>query len=126
MADDSIPPEVRDFILKHIDSVAQLEALLLLYWEKSTDWTAAKLAKRLYIGEPAALSLLARLSADGLATESENRYVFNSKNPDLDKLLDEVANAYSTRLIPITNLIHAKPARIREFSDAFRFRKDRT
>jgi hypothetical protein len=29
MADELIPPDVRDFIQRHIDSIAQLEALLL-------------------------------------------------------------------------------------------------
>jgi hypothetical protein len=35
-----------------------------------------------------------------------------------------VAALYAANLIPVTNLIHAKPSRIREFADAFKLRKD--
>ena len=126
MTDEPIPPELQDFILRYIDSVAQLEALLLLYWEKSTSWTAARLSKRLYIREGEAEGILARLVADGFALGVEGRYSFSSKSSEQERLLDQLANAYSTRLIPLTNLIHSKPARIREFSDAFKIRKDRT
>jgi predicted ArsR family transcriptional regulator len=126
MTDEPIPAELRDFILRHIDSVAQLEALLLLFWEKSTDWSAAKLSKRLYISEGEALAVLGRLTADGFAAEADGRYRFNPEIAEREHMLEQLANAYSTRLIPITNLIHSKPARIREFSDAFKLRKDRT
>ncbi len=39
--------------------------------------------------------------------------------------VDRLASVYSRHLIPVTNMIHAKPRRIREFADAFKFRKDR-
>lgn len=124
MADNPIPADLRDFILRYINSVAHLEALLLLYWEKSAEWSAAKLSKRLYIGEGEAAAILARLVADGLATESEGGFVFGPRTPEHEDVLHRLANAYSSALIPVTNLIHSKPARIREFSDAFKLRKD--
>jgi hypothetical protein len=48
MTDELVPDDVRDFILRHIDSVAQLEALLLLRANPDEDWDAPKTAKRLY------------------------------------------------------------------------------
>lgn len=39
-------------------------------------------------------------------------------------MVDELVGLYGRLLIPITNLVHAKPRRIRQFADAFRFRKD--
>ena len=126
MSEESIPADLRDFIVRYIDSVAQLEALLLLYWEKSTNWTANKLSKRLYISDAEALVLLSRLTADGLAVAADGQFSFRPKLPEHEEMLEQLASAYSTRLIPVTNLIHSKPPRIREFSDAFRIRKDRT
>jgi hypothetical protein len=40
-------------------------------------------------------------------------------------MIDRLAESYAKQLIPITNLIHGKPRRIRQFADAFKFRKDR-
>jgi len=51
MADDVIPDEVKQFILNNIDSIAQLEALLLLRNNAEHDWTVDTVAKRLYISE---------------------------------------------------------------------------
>ncbi len=44
MADELIPPDVREFILTHIDSIAQLEALLLLANQPETRWTVSGVA----------------------------------------------------------------------------------
>ena len=40
-------------------------------------------------------------------------------------MIDRLADSYAKQLIPITNMIHSKPRRIRQFADAFKFRKDR-
>jgi len=126
MAEDSIPADLRDFILRNIDSVAQLETMLLLHLERDAAWTAAKLSKRLYIGEPEALVVLTRVANDGFASQVEGRFSFDPQSAEKEQMLERLATAYGTRLIPITNLIHSKSPRIREFSDAFKFRKDRT
>jgi len=65
MVDDIIPEDVKQFILERIDSIAQLEALLLLRDSPQVDWTANAVAKRLYIGEQEARVILQRLCADG-------------------------------------------------------------
>ena len=65
LADDLIPEDLRDFILRHIDSIAQLEALLLLRRNPEETWTAEASAKRLYISETDATHVLDRLCADG-------------------------------------------------------------
>ena len=41
------------------------------------------------------------------------------------KLVARLSEVYRRHLIPITNLIHSKPRRIREFAEAFKLRKDR-
>jgi hypothetical protein len=125
MADEPIPDEVRDFILRHIDSVAQLEALLLLRANPGESWTVGGAAKRLYAGEPEIADVLTRLCEDGLVSVADSIYRYDAATAGQRSLVDRLADVYSRHLIPVTNMIHAKPRRIREFADAFKFRKDR-
>lgn len=125
MADEVIPDDLRGFILRHIDSVAQLEALLLLRANPKQAWTATQAAGRLYASEQEVGEILARLCADGLLHSEEGRYRYQCESTEQQKMVDRLAAAYARHLIPVTNMIHAKPRRIREFADAFRFRKDR-
>jgi hypothetical protein len=125
MADEPIPDDVRDFILRHVDSVAQLEALLLLRANPSTSWDAATVAKRLYTTEQDIAEVLGRLAEDGFLTLADNAYRFECHMPEQQTMVDRVADTYKRQLIAVTNLIHAKPRRIRQFADAFRFKKDR-
>jgi hypothetical protein len=124
MVDDLIPAEVRDFIVNYIDSIAQLEALLLLRASPGEQWTSALVASRLYIDAPAAEDELGRLCARGLIACNDKIYCYVGNNSDLDSLVDRLAVLYARHLIPVTNLIHDKPGRIREFASAFRLRKD--
>ena len=125
MTDEPIPADLREFILGHIDSIAQLEALLLLRRNPTTTWNPSSLARRLYIGDGEASDLLRRLNDDGFLMVDEGSYRFDPQCSKRRDTVDRLADAYSHHLIPITNMIHGKPRRIREFSDAFRFRRDR-
>ena len=126
LADDLIPEDLRDFILRHIDSIAQLEALLLLRRNPEETWTAEASAKRLYISEADATNVLDRLCADGLLRCSENLYHFAGQSNEQRQMVDRLADTYSRHLIQVTNLIHTKPRRLREFADAFKIRKERS
>jgi hypothetical protein len=125
MAEELIPADVHDFILRHIDSVAQLEALLLLRANPHETWDADTVARRLYTGLQEIEEILARLCADGLLGASEGFYRYDGASEEQRGTVDRLAALYSRHLIPITNMIHAKPRRIRQFADAFRLRKDR-
>jgi hypothetical protein len=123
MADDVIPDEIRDFILRHIDSVAQLEALLLLRANSNESWDAARAAARLYTGEEEIKAVLLQLCADGLLSHKDDFYRYEC-SPETMATVDRLADVYRRHLIPVTNVIHTKPRRIREFANAFKFRKD--
>lgn len=123
-----IPDDIAQFITNQIDSIAQLEALLLLRRESHGTWSASTLAQRLYTTERETVDALERLSADGLAIALGSEptcYRYEPISPELYDLVDRVADVYSKHLVPITNLIHSKPkTRVQEFADAFRIRKD--
>jgi hypothetical protein len=124
--DEPIPDDLREFILAYIDSVAHLEALLLLRQDPSMDWNPKSMAERLYITKGEASDLLTRLTDNGFVVVIEGFYQFGPRSAEQRQMVDRVADAYSRHLIPITNLIHDRPRRIREFSDAFKIRKDRS
>jgi hypothetical protein len=128
MTDDVIPQDVQQFVLQNIDSIAQLEGLLLLRSDPAKAWSAADLAQRLYIGEPETAQLLAQLLARELLAVTGSTplvYSYRPKTADLEQMVDRLAKVYAKYLVPVTHLVHSKPrSRIQEFSDAFWIRKD--
>jgi hypothetical protein len=118
-----ISADLRNFIARYIDSVAQLEALLLLHKDPTEKWTLEGVARRLYTGESETAAVLSRLSGDGMVTHQDQFYWYECA-PALAPTVDRLSDAYRHQLIAITNLIHAKPRRIREFADAFKLKKD--
>lgn len=128
MAEHFIPDDVAHFVLEKIDSVAQLEALLLLRRDPEKEWSAAALAARLYISEEQTKELLEGLRAQGFVAAQSNSSVcrYQPVTTELHQMLDRLAEIYAKQLVPVTNLIHSKPRpRIQEFADAFRLRKDK-
>lgn len=124
MPDESPPEDVRNFVLQHIDSVAQLEALLLLWGNPGEVWDVPRIAKRLYIGDQETADILAWLCDQKLISCAQGIYHADATDHDLQQIVASVADSYGRNLIAITNMIHAKPRGIRQFSDAFKFRRN--
>jgi hypothetical protein len=128
MESNFIPKDVAQFILEKIDSIAQLEALLLLRSDSEKKWSTRALAGRLYIDEKQTEELLVRLSVQGFVLSSSDEphlYKYQPNSMELRRMVDRLAEIYSKLLVPVTNLIHSKPkTRIQEFADAFKLRKD--
>jgi hypothetical protein len=125
MAGDLIPPDLQSFILRHFDSITQLEALLLLRANPRSDWTVPNITARLYTNEADVVVALTRLCGDGFLICEDGVYRYESTDAGLKAQVDRLAEFYASHLIPVTNLIHSKLRRIQEFAGAFRFRKDR-
>ena len=128
MSRDIIPDDVARFLLEKIDSVAHMEALLLLRSSPAQGWSVDAVAKRLYINDQQSAELLTRLSRDGLVIETMGdfpEYQYRQGAPEMENLINRVVEIYSKHLVPVTNLIHAKPkTRVQEFADAFKLRKE--
>jgi hypothetical protein len=125
-AGDPVPPDVRRFIVGYIDSVPALEALLLMRKEPLRRWTAAMLAAELYMKPQDVKPMLVDLAARGLCAADEGAdpgYVWRPATPELEGLIERLADVYARYLVPVTNLIHGKPRQgVRSFSDAFKLR----
>jgi hypothetical protein len=125
MGDELIPPDVREFILRNIDSIAHLEALLLLLQRPEIKWSAASVGDHLYIEPDQAAEVLQHLCEAGLAGCNDGVYWLNAAPAGQLEVVRRLAELYSNHLIPVTNLVHAKPSGIRKFAAAFKFRKDK-
>jgi hypothetical protein len=128
MAEQFIPDDVKRFVLDKIDSVAQLEAVLLLRGDQKKEWSVAALAARLYISEAQTTELLLGLRTQGLVgagAQEATAYRYQPETAELAEMVDRLAEIYARQLVAITHLIHSKQKpRIQAFADAFRLRKD--
>jgi DNA-binding MarR family transcriptional regulator len=120
--------EVDQFILQEIDTVPHLEALLLLWNSRPKEWTVQAMAGALYVAPETAHSILQRLERRGLLAASHGSpesYRYESVSGKQDSLIEAVEAAYRKDLIRISRMIHAaaRPA-VRDFAEAFRFKKD--
>lgn len=125
---DVIPEDVKQFILQYIDSIVELEGLLLVRANPQEVWDARAIARRLYIEEPQAKALILRLAEQGflhpIGDEVSFKYQYRATSPDLEAKLALLAEVYRKYLVPVTNLIHSRPKnRVQEFANAFRIRK---
>lgn len=127
MTDELIPAEVEKFILKNIDSIAQLEALLIMAGHAREWWTTESLVRRLYISEGETATVLNRLRNVRLITAEEGtptRFRYQPESEELAGLVSQTAAIYARHLVPVTNLIHSKSTtRVQQFADAFKLRK---
>jgi hypothetical protein len=124
MSDDDLPEDIRRFILEKIDSVIQMEALLLFLSDPQAAWPASAIGGRLYISVPEAYEMLAALKDRGFLKESGGQYVYGPASPELAEIVARAAETYRHHLIPFTRFVHEKP-KIQQFADAFRIRKDK-
>jgi Mn-dependent DtxR family transcriptional regulator len=124
----AISAEIRQFILDNIDSVAQLEALLLLRSGSGRTWNVSTVARHLYIQQTAAAEALRVLHERDLIVLADPggvAYEYGPKTPERVRLVEDLATVYARQLVAVTRLIHAKAAGDAQgFSRAFRLRKD--
>jgi hypothetical protein len=122
---EELPADVRLLIAESIDSVPELEAILLLRKDAHRQWTATEAGQRLYVSETVAEYLLGILADRGFFAREGQAYRYAPKTSELDSVVGKLADSYSRALIAVTTAIHSKPSRsVRQFADAFRLRKE--
>lgn len=125
MVADEIPEVVQRLIADKIDSIPELEAILLLRENPAQEWTAVEAGRRLYVSTTVAEYILRGLSGRGLLRSTADKYRY-SPEPKLSEAVDQLALTYARHLVAVTRLVHGKPtAVVRHFADAFLFRKDK-
>lgn len=128
MTEPAISQQVLQFIAEQIDTVPQLECLLLLHQYETRSWLPEDVAARIYITRETAQGILETLLRRGLIAAEDNppRYRFISSDTGSRALVAEVASSYQRYLVPIATFIHSKgSASVREFARAFDLKMDR-
>jgi hypothetical protein len=129
MTSPEIPARVLQFLAERIDTVPQLEALLLLWENPQRLWSEEELAGRIYVSRPVAVSILQALQRQQLVTAEPAAAVRYRYNPQWDssgEVMPEVATSYRRHLVPLATFIHSRASTaVREFARAFDLKKDR-
>ena len=125
---NEVPLHVLRFVEENIDTVPQLETLLMMSESPGRSWPIADIASRNYISEQRAIETLNSLQRRGLVSSEDSppRFRFDPAKDEVRTLVADLARCYQRNLSRITELIHAKPsASIKEFARAFDLKKDR-
>jgi hypothetical protein len=121
---NEVPDVVRRLIAESIDSIAELEALLLLR-DHLRPWTIEEAGARLYVSFPVATYTLTALAARGFLSQQAQTYRYAPASTELDRAVVSLAEAYTQNLVAVTHLVHGKPApSVLAFAKAFRLRKE--
>lgn len=125
---ESIPGnDVYEYILEKIDTVPQLEAVILLWNSRPVGWTADELASRLYIPAENITELIQDLIRRQLVQQIHGatlRYSYLPRSEEQNEWMYKVDIAYRRELVRISTMLHAKTSSsVREFARAFRIKR---
>jgi hypothetical protein len=125
---EQLPLTVRQLLSRHIQSVEQLEVLLLMHREPHRAWSAAEVYSVIRSSEASIAARLAAFAKEGLLAEeggSPPTYRYAPRSTDVRSAVDDTAAAYKTWRIRVVEAIFAPPSDpVRSFADAFKLRKD--
>lgn len=128
MAENQFPESVRRFINQYIDSVEQLEILLLVSQEPSRVWTVDSVLKVIQSSLESVAARMKNLAAFGFFAfdEKEGGYRFNPNSADMARQVEGLREAYTTMRVRVIQAIFSGPGKqAQHFADSFRFRKDK-
>ncbi|GMV27358.1 MAG: hypothetical protein AMXMBFR58_33890 [Phycisphaerae bacterium] len=111
-----------DAITRRLDSVTQLDVLLLLHGSQQREWSPQEVATELRIGAQWAEQYLRVLCARGLIVSEQAGYRYVAR-PDLEQPMQELTRLYRTHPVGIIAAIYRPNKQLEEFADAFRIRR---
>jgi DNA-binding MarR family transcriptional regulator len=127
MATD-FPAEIEQFIGQHIESLAELEMLLVIRREPERSWSCIELARQLYVTTEVCTGIVGDLERRGfvLRDAADAELIrYRSGGPETDRLIDRLAGLYQERRVAVITQIYSKPVKkVQTFADAFRFRRE--
>jgi hypothetical protein len=124
----AIPDSVKRLIADHVESVSQLEVLLLLQAGGDELWAPDGVARRLKTAPEIADAALSKFARAGIAAvevdaSGEPRFAYRPASPAMKNAVDTLAARYATHKTTVIALIFEQPSdAIQDFADAFRLR----
>ena len=122
---DEFPAELTSFIAQHIESLAQLEALLMMKQDPSRRWDGGEFARALYISDDMCRGLVADLQRRGFIARDNDggSFHYSIGDVDRDRLLTQLGELYIERRVAVITQIYSNPMKkVQTFADAFRLR----
>ena len=122
MPPNGVSKAVQEFIFEYIDSIDQLEVLLLMRATRERSWTAKEISDAMRTSLEAATHRLSALVAIGLLTEQDANpptYRYSPLTVEMDGTVEELAETYKVHRHSIYGLIFSTLKRARRFLDAF-------
>jgi hypothetical protein len=127
VASSDLQPRVRTFLSEYINSIEQLETLLLMRASPDRTWDAEAINCELRTSLASAAERLSELAQRRLIVvdpSSPSRYRYEPVDAGTRAIIDLVADAYRERRVTVISFIFSKPPdAIRRFADAFRLGK---
>jgi hypothetical protein len=124
-----IPERVLQFLSERIDTVPQLEAVLLMWQQAARNWSAEEIAARVYVSPREAEALLEALRRGQLVAatpEEAGRYRYDGEWDPSGERIAELAAVYARNLVQVATFIHSRgSSSVREFARAFDFKRER-
>jgi hypothetical protein len=120
---EAAPENVLRFIDRYVESVEQLEILLLLCCDQR-EWTFLEIFKRIQSSEASVQQRLQQLAGAGLLVKNGSGFRFQPSEDSMRAVVAELASVYRQRPVRIIEAIYArKTDAVQSFADAFRFKK---
>lgn len=118
---DPLEADVRRFLTTHVDSVEQLEVLLLARSDPARWWTLDDVSTALRTAPASAGTRLRDLAGRRILETEGARFRYRPPDAALAALIDRVAAAYRDRRVTVITCIYARPPdAVRELARAFR------
>jgi hypothetical protein len=125
---ERLPAAVETFLRNYIDTLQQIELLMLLMKSPDRWWDAPAVAKAIGTDPTSARVDLERLGSRNLlaiSISSEVRYRFQPGTASLQAATDAFQDALRTHGLDVFRFVSDTPRRaMRDFADAFRIRRD--
>ena len=124
MTQTGVPADVKRFIAAEIESVGQLDVLLLLRGVADKDWTAGEVARALVMQAPSVEIWLQKMAARGLVASVGDKYRFAPPTAEVERTIDGLAESYAKYRVAVIGTIFSRPSEgVTQFSEAFRVRR---
>jgi hypothetical protein len=122
MKDDGLSAQVRDFVIRHITSIEQLELLLLFASDPAKSWIIEQLVKEISSSPESVNQRVQQLVEEGFLARNGDIFRFAPNSPEKAAVVPELLAAYRNYRVRITELIYSRAGVLKVFSDAFKLR----
>lgn len=124
-----IPEDIRRLIVEGIDSVEQLQVLLLMHEQPSRAWLVKDFTAELRSSDCSIQKRLVDLYSRKILRRDlgdEDPHTYVPFSPELEPVIQKLAEFYKQRPNRVIDLIYSQPHEaLRAFADAFKIKKDR-